>query len=111
MIDGVITLVSKEHTKNEDKAIVETESTREVFCEVQSVGRSDFYSAAQAGMALEFVFITNPINYAGEQELEYEGERYAVTRTYHASQDRLEIYAGVKVGLNGSYEPDKPNTD
>lgn len=110
MTDGVITLVSKTITQNEVKAIVETESTRDVFCEVQSVGRSDFYQAQQAGLDLSYVFVTDAANYQGERELEYEGNRYAITRTYLRDSDKLEIYAGTAVGLNGSeVVPDGPD--
>ena len=112
MIDAVITLISKSYTQNEAKAIVETESTRDVMCMVKSVGRSDFYQAQQMGLDLSFVFITNPVNYEGESMLEYEGQRYGITRTYRASQDVLEIYAGTKVGAYhaGSNEGSQQNT-
>lgn len=100
--DGVITLIAKAITQNEVKAIVETETTREVFCEVDSVGRSDFYQAQQSGLDLSYVFVTDAANYQGERELEYNGERYAVTRTYLRDGDKLEIYAGTAVGLNGA---------
>jgi SPP1 family predicted phage head-tail adaptor len=102
MIDGVIKLIAKTATQDADKAIVETETEREVLCSVESVGRNDFFAAAQAGLDLSFVFKTHPVNYQGENELEYNGKRYEVTRTYQASNDVLEIYAGTAVG----YGPD-----
>lgn len=98
MVDAVITLISKTITQNSVGANVETESKREIFCKVSSVGRSDFYQAAQAGHDLSYVFTTDPVNYAGETDLEYNGERYGITRTYQTGLNSLEIYAGTKVG-------------
>ena len=106
MIDAVISLISKTATQNADKAIVETETKRDVFANVDSVGRNDFFAAAQVGLSLSYVFKTDPSNYQGEDELEYEGQRYGITRTYRASNDVLEIYAGTVVGYgsDGSSE-------
>lgn len=104
MTDSVIKLIKKTYTQNEDKALVETETATDVFCSVRSVGRNDFYSASQLGMDLQYVFLTNPVNYNGESIVEYEGERYGVSRTYQPSADVLEIYAGTEVGAYGSDE-------
>jgi SPP1 family predicted phage head-tail adaptor len=104
MTDAVIKLIKKTYTQNEDKALVETETVTDVFCSVRSVGRNDFYSASQLGMDLQYVFLTNPVNYNGESIVEYEGERYGVSRTYQSSADVLEIYAGTEVGAYGSDE-------
>lgn len=98
MVDAVITLISETTTTNSYGALIPTKTERQVFCKCRSVGRADFYNGQQAGLALSYVFETNPINYCGESELEYEGERYSITRTYQASADVLELYAGLKVG-------------
>lgn len=98
MIDTVVKLIAKTVTQNAEKAIVETEVEREIFCSVESISRADFFQAAQAGLDMSLVFKTDPVNYQGENELEYEGQRYGVTRTYRASNDVLEIYAGTMVG-------------
>lgn len=99
MIDTVITLIKETHSKNDFGADVTTETRRTIFCGLKSVNRSDFYAAGQAGLALDHVFVTDPTNYDGEQIVEYCGNRYEVTRVYEASLDRLEIYAGHKVGV------------
>jgi len=110
VIDATIKLISKIYTQNEDCALVETETKREIMCMVSSVGRNDFFQAAQIGLDLSYVFYTDAANYQGERELEYEGNRYAITRTYLRGSDKLEIYAGTVVGLNGSeVVPDGPD--
>ena len=101
MNDTVITLVKQEYSKNDFGAPIPVETSRDVFCSLKSVGRSDFYAAGQAGLALDHVFITDPVNYDGEQIIVYLGVRYEVTRTYQSSANTLEIYVGHKVGVFG----------
>lgn len=101
-MESTIKLIAETETKNAYGALVKTETEREIYCEVESVGRSDFFNGLQSGLGFSFVFVTNPINYQGERVVEYEGQRYAVVRTYHAKIDRLEIYTGERVGAHGS---------
>lgn len=99
MRDAIITLVKEEHYKNDFGVDSTTSTTRTVYCSSKSVNRADFYGAGQIGLELNYVFITNPVNYDGERILVYNGERYEITRVYQASDDVLEIYAGHKVGV------------
>lgn len=99
MKDTVITLIGITYHKNSSGVDIAVETEREVYVGLKSVGRSDFYAAGQAGLALDHVFVTDPINYNGEQEVEYLGERYEVTRTYQSSSNVLEIYVGHKAGV------------
>lgn len=99
-MDTTITLIGESFTKNDIGIAVATETRTDVFCSVRSVSRNDFYRAGEIGLALSYVFITNPVNYSGEQLLEYNGERYGIIRTYQPSLDRLELYAGYKVGVD-----------
>lgn len=99
-MDATITLIGESFTKNDIGITVATETKTDVFCSVRSVSRNDFYRAGEIGLALSYVFITNPVNYSGEQLLEYNGERYGIIRTYQPSLDRLELYAGYKVGVD-----------
>lgn len=99
MTDTIIALIKEQHSQNDFGADITTETSRTVFCSLKSVSRSDFYAAGQAGFALDHVFVTDPINYDGEQIAEFNGKRYEITRVYQASVDSLEIYAGHKVGV------------
>lgn len=104
-MDTVIKLVAESTSKNSYGAIVKSESSRTVFCQRKSVGRADFYGGMQAGLSLSHVFLTNKANYNGEEILEYEGDRYAIVRTYETDSDMMEIHAGRKVGVaDGSNE-------
>lgn len=101
MIDAAIYLIGKTMSRNADGGNVETETApRLVMCSVKSVGRADFYQAAQAGLDLSYVFTMQAVNYMGEKIVEYQGQRYDVARTYQATQDTIELYVGVKVGVS-----------
>jgi len=74
------------------------ETKLEEFCKVRSATRSEFYAAANEGLKPELVItISHSIDYNGERELEYDGERYVVIRTYW-SGDEVELTVGKKIG-------------
>lgn len=77
------------------------ETQREIFCQVDSVSRAEFFSAGQAGLRPEYRFIVFFGDYQGETRLIYNGVRYAVYRTYHARTDELELYVQREVGVHG----------
>ena len=110
-LDSVIKLISVTQTRNAFGALELTESETEVLCAVQSVGRSDFYQAMQNGLALDLVFILNPVNYSGEKIVEYAEKRYEVTRTYQSDPDTLYLYVGEAVGAYGSDATSQQNSD
>lgn len=98
----VINLIK--HTKTQDQYGVwrETETSREVFCDVQSVTRSEFFEGGRNGLNPELVFTVFMDDYEDETVLEYDNKRYAIYRTYRAKTDVLELYAERKGGTNGS---------
>lgn len=73
-----------------------TRTTRQVFCRVDSVTRSEFYQAAQTELHPSYVFILSHfMDYENEREIEYTDwmgntHRYDVIRTYR-NGDELEI--------------------
>lgn len=78
---------------------------RMVFAQVGSVSRSEFYQAGRAGFSPAFVFSVFAGDYHGEGTLEYNGETFAVYRTYRKTggdgSDYVEIYAERKAGTDG----------
>lgn len=69
------------------------ESTTEtdVWADQKSVGRSEFYQSAQAGMKADIIFAVHTSDYAGQTEIKYEGNTYDVTRTYQKGLDVVEL--------------------
>lgn len=67
------------------------QETRRVFVEVQSVSRSEWYSANAQNIQADIVFgLTVDADYQGEKELIYHGIKYRVIRTY-ISDDGIEL--------------------
>lgn len=101
-MDDVIMLISKSYLTDESGNQIETKTERGVFCKVNSVGRTEFYSAAQADMHPSYVFtLSHYADYQNEKELAYTdwtGEKryYTITRTYRTG-DRLNITAEERI--------------
>ncbi len=103
-MDDVIKLLSSTFdTFDEYGNSVETTTERVVLCKVDSVGRTEFYQAAQNDMHPDYVFtISHYKDYMGEKELLYtdwtgEEKRYVITRTYRRG-DKLELTAEERIG-------------
>lgn len=76
------------------------EDKRTILARMDDVSRSEFFNAGQAGMRAEFRFIVNPIEYEGEDTLEWNGKRYAIYRHYNIpGTDDMELYAQREVGV------------
>lgn len=78
---------------------------REIFAQVQSVTRAEFYQAGRAGYSPAFVFSVFAADYNGDSVIEYNGETYAVYRTYRKTggdgSDYMELYAERQAGTDG----------
>lgn len=73
-----------------------------VFAEVDPVGRDEYETAGQQGMKAEYKFTVWAAEYDGQEEVEYNGRRLSIYRTYGArSDDKIELYAAERAG-NGS---------
>lgn len=81
-MDDVITLVA--YTKEQDAYGVErvTPVTRDVFAQVHSTTRQEFYEAGRNGLNPSFMFTIFAGDYGGETECRYNGEQYSIYRTY-----------------------------
>ena len=108
-IDDVITLVSKAYTISDYGDVTVTETARDVFADIRSVGMREKYEALQAGLNPEFVFVLADYEeYDGEDEIDYNSERYRVIRTYRNGQS-LEITV-TRDASKPAPEPE-PNTE
>lgn len=97
MYDQVIKLISEQRAVNEYGDMVVTETEREVFAELRSVGQSEFYQAQAAGLKPELKFVLADFcDYEDEKRLKYtvfgstEELEYTVVRTYR-NNNQLEI--------------------
>ena len=97
----VITLVGSTRTQNDFGVWVETKTNRDVFCQVDSVTRAEFFEGGRNGLNPEFRFTMFFGDYNGEREVIFKGKPYSVYRTFHARTDELELYVERKGGSNG----------
>ena len=103
MRSDVITLVAVTRTQNEYGQWVASESTKDVYCEVDSVSQSEFFEGGRNGLNPEYRFTMFFADYNDEPIVEYKSQRYAVYRTYLNKNDKLELYVERKGGTNGAY--------
>lgn len=69
-----------------------TETRRDVYCTVRSVGMREAYEALSHGLRPEWVFVlTHSFEYQGEKRCEFRGLPYTVLRTYVTEADGIEI--------------------
>ena len=97
----VIDLINQRVEKNEYGVWTKTDSSRTVFCKVDSVTASEFFDGGRNGLNPEYRFTMFSGDYQGERVVEYNGERFGVYRTYKAKNDMIELYCERKGGTNG----------
>lgn len=64
-----------------------TETSKQVYCSVKSVGMSEAYQAMANGLHPQFVFVLSDYaDYNGEKIVTYNSIRYRIIRTYRNNQ-------------------------
>lgn len=99
MRDVIAYLIGKTITMNARKQEVETDTRTEVMALYESVSQSEFYKGGEAGLKPEFRLTTAIIDYSGEKEVELDGKRYGIYRTYEVDKDYIELYCERKGGV------------
>ena len=79
--------------------LISGERTQEIFCKELSVDRRAFYGYGEKFLRPDIVLIANTFEYSGEEIMEFEGIRYAITRTYERSDGLIELTGTKKAGL------------
>lgn len=99
MTDVIAYLLGKTITKNQLKQEVEVDTRTEIFAQKESISQSEFYKGGEAGLKPDFRLITAIIDYNGEREVELDGKKYGIYRTYERNQDYIELYCERKGGV------------
>lgn len=110
-MDDILELITNFYTIDAAGNQIPTEIRREVFCQVSSVGRSEFYQAAQADMHPEYIFtLSNFRDYKGEKFARFTdwlGKEHLlyITRAYRIpDEDTIELTCEERVGSYGEDE-------
>lgn len=99
---NVITLIAETTSQDQYGVWRTTETERTVFCSVDSVTANEFFEGGRNGLNPEYRMTMFNGDYDGERVLEYNGNRYAIYRTYLRTTDTLELYVERKGGTNGN---------
>lgn len=96
----VITLVKETQVRNDFGVYESVTETRDVFCQVRSITRSEFFDAGRNGLNPEFEFDVFSGDYEGERTVVFRGQKYAIYRTFQGRTDVLELYVQREGGTN-----------
>lgn len=62
-----------------------------IFCEVNSITRSEFYNASIAGLKPSIVFKIHSYEYNDEIKIKFDNKDYKVMRTYSNNTEEIEL--------------------
>lgn len=80
-----------------------SETSTKCYAKKQSVKTNEFYSAVEVGLTPSFEFVIKRLNYNGESEVEWNGERFQVIRTIDPKNKYdIVLVCARKIGINGS---------
>jgi SPP1 family predicted phage head-tail adaptor len=96
----ILTLIKVTYRQDEIGQQIPLYTKKEVFCDVTSVSRAEWYDAGRNGFNPDFRFVINRYDYEGETECEFNGTRYGIYRTYFGRTDDLELYVQKKAGID-----------
>jgi SPP1 family predicted phage head-tail adaptor len=96
-MNEILTLITVTQHADAYGDLATSETTREVFAKLGSIGQKEFYQAQAVGLQPELKFVlADYLDYDGEALVEYNGQRYRVLRTYRAGQElELTVYREV----------------
>ena len=103
-MDNVLTLITQTKTQDNFGRWVTEGTGRQIFCDVSSISMTEFYEAGRNGLNPEYRFLVFQGDYNGEEVCEFEGNPYAIYRTFRRDADTIELYVARKGGTNGQAE-------
>lgn len=98
----VIKLIAETTTLDEILQEVKTYTEREVYAQVRSISRSEWFDAGRNGLKPDIAFIMKKYDYNGEKIVKWDGELYGVYRTFLGRGQRIELYCEKKGGIDGT---------
>ena len=102
MYNDVLYLISETVQVDDSTGDWVTEKTsKPCFCEVKSIGMSEFYQANAEGFKPELKFvIADYLDYNNEKIVNYDGRDYEVIRTFRSQSNSLEITVQRQVNVS-----------
>lgn len=91
--------------KEEDdigNVISSLETKTKCYAKKQSLRTNEFYSAVEVGLTPSCEFVIKKLNYNGQEEIEWNKERYQVIRTIDPKNKfDIVLICARKIGING----------
>lgn len=96
-MNDILTLIQQTRGVDEYGDPTISETRRDVFCRLTSIGQKEFYQAHAVGLQPELKFVLSDyLDYSGETLVEHDGQRYRILRTYRAGLElELVVYREV----------------
>lgn len=92
-------LISKTYTLDALNQQIASLTTREVFCNIQSVTQSEWFNGGQQGLKPEYKVTMFAPDYEGEEIVSLNGTQYSVYRTYLRQDENIELYLEKRTGI------------
>ena len=96
-----IELINKSYSTDAIGQPLATETKTTVFGDIESVGAKEFADAGLLGLKPDIKVTIWANEYNLQDELEANGIRYSIYRTYLNKAGRYELYCEKKAGANG----------
>ena len=97
----IIYLISQKREEDDIGNIIASSiSSKKTYAKKQSVRTNEFYNAVQAGFTPTIELVIKRLNYNGEEELEWNQERYSIIRTVdQKNKFDIVLVCGKKTGV------------
>lgn len=81
--------------------VVSSETTTKCYAKAQSIRTNEFYNAVEVGLNLSVEFVIKRLNYDGQDEIDWNNERYSVIRTIDPKNKfDIVLVCEKKIGVN-----------
>lgn len=91
-------LISQTYTLDSLNQQIARETTRTVFCNVQSVTQTEWFNGGQQGLKPEYKVTMFAPDYEGEEIVELNSKRYTIYRSYLRQDENIELYLERRTG-------------
>lgn len=96
MYDATARLIAVTYEGTGIGTMERVETSSQIFCQIASVDRREFFAAYDSGLRAEFRVTTNPVNYSGQTIIDLDTAdgpiRCDIYRTYRKNMDTLELW-------------------
>lgn len=94
----VIYLISKVYSQDDVGNVTSTDTEKKTYAILKNVTTKEFYTAVESGITPTYEFQIRSTNYAGEEEIKYNGSYYHVIRAIRKSVLDIVLVVEKKAG-------------